>query len=41
MRIKPLSTDNLMARFLAGLAGGATHPRLFLYPQLVLPGASW
>jgi len=37
MRIKPLSTDNLMARFLAGLARVVLrHPRLFLYPQLVL-----
>jgi hypothetical protein len=37
MKIKPLSMDSPVARFLAWLAGVVfRHPRLFLYPQLVL-----
>jgi uncharacterized protein len=37
MKIKPLSTDSPVARFLAWLAGVVfRHPRLFLYPQLAL-----
>ena len=37
MKIKPLSTDSSVARFLAWLAGVVfRHPRLFLYPQLAL-----
>ncbi|MCX6927035.1 MAG: MMPL family transporter, partial [Verrucomicrobia bacterium] len=41
MRIKPLSADNPVARFLAWLAGVVfRHRRWFLYPQLVLFGLS-
>ena len=37
MKIKPLSVDSPVARFLAWLAGVVfCHPRLFLYPQLAL-----
>lgn len=37
MRIKPLSTDSLIARFLAWLAGMVfRHRRLFFYPPLAL-----
>ena len=37
MRINPLSTDSLMARFLAWLAGMVfRHRRLFFYPPLAL-----
>jgi uncharacterized protein len=37
MKIRPLSTDNPIARFLAGLAGTVfRHRRLFIYPQLAL-----
>jgi hopanoid biosynthesis associated RND transporter like protein HpnN len=37
MKIRPLSTDNLIARSLNALAGAVfRHRRLFLYPQLAL-----
>ena len=37
MKIRPLSVDSPVARFLAWLAGMVfCHPRLFLYPQLAL-----
>ena len=37
MKIRPLSVDSPVARFLAWLAGVVfCHPRLFLYPQLAL-----
>jgi hypothetical protein len=37
MRIRPLSTDNPIARFLTRLAGAVfRHRRLFIYPQLAL-----
>ena len=41
MKIRPLSTDNLIARFLTALAGAVfRHRRLFFYPQLALFVAS-
>jgi hopanoid biosynthesis associated RND transporter like protein HpnN len=37
MKIRPLSTDNLIARFLVALAGAVfRYRRLFFYPQLAL-----
>jgi hopanoid biosynthesis associated RND transporter like protein HpnN len=41
MRIRPLTNDNLVARFLTVLAGAVfRYPRLFFYPQLALFVAS-